>query len=82
MLEVLFFIIGVLIALVNNKKPIQIKIHHVNEDIKPALNPIDMQALEEGMLKEDPVTDKKYQDLENLNQIITDVNEIMGGSDR
>ena len=41
-----------------------------------------MQALEEGMLKEDPVTDKKYQDLENLNQIMEDVNEIMGGSDR
>ena len=82
MLEVLFFVIGVLISLVFTKKPIQIKIHHINEDIKPALNPIDMQALEEGMLKEDPVTDKKYQDLENLNQIITDVNEIMGGSDR
>ena len=82
MLEVLFFVIGVLIALVFTKKPIQIKIHHINEDIKPALNPIDMQALEEGMLKEDPATDKKYQDLENLNQIITDVNEIMGGSDR
>lgn len=82
MLEVLFFVIGVLIALVFTKKPIQIKIHYINEDIKPALNPIDMQALEEGMLKEDPVTDKKYQDLENLNQIITDVNEIMGGSDR
>ena len=82
MLEVLFFVIGVLIALVFTKKPIQIKIHHVNEDIKPALNPIDMQALEDGMLKEDPATDKKYQDLEKLDQIMADVNEIMGGSDR
>ena len=82
MLETLFFVIGVLIALVFTKKPIQIKIHHITEEIKPALNPIDMQALEDGMLKEDPATDKKYQDLENLDQIMTEVNEIMGGSDR
>ena len=43
------------------------------------MSDVDMDALEEGMLKEDPNKDKLY---ENLDTVINDVNNIMGGSDR
>lgn len=78
MISLLFFVIGFLLALTFTKKPIQIKIHRINEDVKPALD-INLDELEAQMLKADPKKDAMYQDLDT---VITQVNDIMGGSDR
>lgn len=77
--NLLFFIIGVLISLILTKKPLLIKVHHVHEDVKPPISDVDIDALEEGMLKEDPKKDDLYS---KLDTVLTDVNNIMGGSDR
>lgn len=79
MLYILFFIIGVLFTLIFTRKPIQIQVHHKYENINHPLDTIDMVALEEEMLKKDPKSDAKYEDLD---EIMIQVNEIMGGSDR
>ena len=79
MINILFFIIGALITLILTKQPLQIKIHHTHETIKPPISDVDMEALEEGMLKEDPNKDKLY---ENVDTVIASVNDVMGGSDR
>ena len=57
MINILFFIIGALITLILTKQPLQIKVHHIHEDIKPPISDVDLEALEEGMLKEDPKKD-------------------------
>lgn len=79
MLNLLFFLLGCLITLILTKQPLQVKVHHQYENINPPISDVDMDALEEGMLKEDPNKDKLY---ENLDTVLKDVNEIMGGSDR
>ena len=79
MINILFFIIGALITLILTKQPLQIKVHHMYENVNPPISNVDMEALEEGMLKEDPSKDKLYEDLDT---VISSVNEVMGGSDR
>lgn len=49
------------------------------ETVNPPISDVDMEALEEGMLKEDPNKDVLYSQLDT---VLTDVNNIMGGSDR
>lgn len=49
------------------------------ENVNPPISDVDMEALEEGMLKEDPNKDDLYS---KLDTVLTDVNNIMGGSDR
>lgn len=51
----------------------------MHETINPPISDVDMEALEEGMLKEDPNKDKLYEDLDT---VIASVNDVMGGSDR
>jgi hypothetical protein len=43
------------------------------------MNQIDMDALEQQMLKEDPKKDKLYQELDDA---LANIGDIMGGSDR
>ena len=62
-----------------SKRPIQITIHHKHEDIKKDADRVDMDKLEESMLKEDPKKDDLYAKFE---ETIAEVNDIMGGSDR
>lgn len=78
----IFFVMGSLLTYVLLQKPLQITIHHKNENIVNVPKDINMDDLEEKMLKEDPKKDKMYEDLENLDKVIEDVNDIMGGSDR
>lgn len=78
MIYLLFFVIGFLLASTLTRKPIQIKIHRINEDVKPASD-INLDELEAKMLKADPKKDAMYQDLDT---VLTQVNDIMGGSDR
>lgn len=61
------------------QKPIKFEVKHTYETLHPELKDIDMNELEEKMLKEDPKNDQLYEDFEKTLQ---EVNEIMGGSDR
>ena len=80
--NLLFFVTGGLLMYLILQRPLQITVHHKNENIVNVPKDIDMDDLEEKMLKEDPKKDKMYEDLENLDKVIEDVNDIMGGSDR
>lgn len=83
MLNILFFVIGFLICWVLTKKPIQIKVHHVQETIQNKISDAEMRALEEEMLKNKPEEDKKFEDFDSrFGDIMREVNETMGGSDR
>ena len=83
MLNILFFVIGFLICWVITKKPIQIKVHHVQENVQNNVTAAEMSALEEEMLKEKPEEDKKFEDFDSrFGDIMREVNETMGGSDR
>ena len=79
MLNLLFFLLGCLITLILTKQPLQVKVHHQYENILPDQKDVDLEALEEKMLKEDPKQDDMYA---KLDSVLTDVNDIMGGSDR
>jgi hypothetical protein len=78
MIDVLFFILGVLFALVFTKKPIQIQIHHKNEDIVQPIPESLMPKMSEVMHNKDAEEDKAYEDMRS---IVDEVNEIFGGSD-
>lgn len=60
-------------------KPIQIHIKHTNENLTNDKTAAELKALQEEMLKQDPKEDDA---LEKINDIMTEVNEVMGGSDR
>ena len=80
--NLLFFIVGGLLTLIFTKKPFQITIEHIHNYVKEQEPLIDMEALEEQMLKKDPAKDQEYQDLEEMNTVLQEVKELMGGSDR
>lgn len=80
--NLLFFIVGFLLTLIFTKRPFQIKIEHVHNYVKEQEPLIDMEALEEQMLKKDPAKDQEYQDLEEMSTVLQEVKELMGGSDR
>ena len=83
MLNILFFVIGFLICWVITKKPIQIKVHHVQETVQNTISDAEMRALEDAMLKDKPEEDKKFEDFDSrFGDIMREVNETMGGSDR
>ena len=60
-------------------KPIQIHIEHTTESRTNDKTAAELKALQEEMLKQDPKEDDA---LEKINDIMTEVNEVMGGSDR
>lgn len=60
-------------------KPIQIHIKHTTENLTNDKTAAELKALQEEMLKQDPKEDDA---LEKINDIMTEVSEVMGGSDR
>ena len=60
-------------------KPLQIHIKHTTENITNDKTADELKALQEEMLKQDPKEDDA---LERINDIMAEVNEVMGGSDR
>lgn len=79
----LFLVIGALLMYLILQKPLQIKVHHIHEDVNATKNTKEMRALEEEMFKEDPKADANYSTLEaNFSEVIQNVSDIMGGSDR
>lgn len=79
MIDVLFFVLGILFALIFTKKPIQIQIHHKEEKIIPQVPESEMPKMSEVLQKQDAEEDKAYEDMKS---VIDEVNEIFGGSDK
>lgn len=77
--NLLFFVIGALITYLILQKPLQITIHHKNENIISGKDYESLKELEEQMLKEDPKEDQLYED---FNKTLETINDIMGGSDK
>lgn len=77
--NLLFFVVGGLITYLILQKPLQIHIRHTHEDITPKISKVELNELEQQMLKPDQQNDNLYDD---LTETITEVNNIMGGSDR
>lgn len=77
--SLLFLVVGALLAYLILQKPLKIEVHHKYENIVPASTLADMEELEQDMLKDDPTTDKMY---EELDKVLYEVNSVMGGSDR
>ena len=73
------FIIGMLVMYLIIRKPVEIRIHHINENKISTQDREDIRELEEKMFKEDPTMDDLYK---KLDETISEVNDIMGGSDR
>ncbi len=74
-----YFALGALFTLLMTQKPIKIEVHHKHENVIPVQNDLNMIELEQKMLDADPKLDKQYEDLD---KIIAEANNIMGGSDR
>ena len=77
--NLLFLLIGMLLTLTFTKKPLLIQVHHVHENVKHGIDPVDIEKLEEDMLKEDQKKDDLYA---KLDETLIEINNIMGGSDR
>lgn len=77
--NLLFLVLGILLTLIFTRKPIQFTVHHKYENINPPLTDIDMGELEKKMLTEDPKAEADYK---ALDEVIAEVSDIMGGSDR
>lgn len=75
----IFFITGALLMYLILQKPLRIDINHTTNHKNTQLSEEEITELEQKML----TPDKKQDDLyENLDEVMTEVNNIMGGSDR
>lgn len=75
----LFFLCGFVVCYVLQKKPLAITIHHKNENI---INPVPenvMPKMSEVINAADTTEDQAYKE---MGQIIANVQDIFGGSDR
>ena len=77
--NLIFYILGMLIMWLILQKPLQITIHHKHENVISPENQVDIDALEQQMLKEDPKKDQLYKELDDT---LANIGDIMGGSDR
>lgn len=80
------FIVGFIVSFLLFNKEIRISVHHKHEEIKPLVKPVDLEEIEKKMLEEDPKMDEKYERFEserkNISDVLAEVSDIMGGSDR
>lgn len=80
------FIVGFVLSYLLFNKEIRILVHHKHEEIKPLVKTVDLEEIEKKMLEEDPKMDEKYERFEseqkNISDVLAEVSDIMGGSDR
>lgn len=72
-------VVGMLLMYLILQKPLQITIHHKNENIINTIPESEMPEMKDVMKKGDTEEDKAY---EEMGTIISNVNDIFGGSDR
>ena len=75
----MFFVTGALLMYLILQKPLQITIHRVDDTPKNTYSKEELEELEEEMLKEDPKNDEINK---KLDEVLVEVNDVMGGSDR
>lgn len=80
------FIVGFIVSYLLFNKEIRILVHHKHEEIKPLVKTVDLEEIEKKMLEKDPKMDEKYERFEseqkNISDVLAEVSNIMGGSDR
>lgn len=80
------FIVGFVLSYLLFNKEIRILVHHKHEEIKPLVKTVDLEEIEKKMLEKDPKMDEKYERFEseqkNISDVLAEVSNIMGGSDR
>lgn len=74
-----YFIVGALIMYLILQRPLKISVHHKYETITP---PMDLNELEDTMLKPDSKRDKMYEEEQDVADLMKEVSDVMGGSDR
>ena len=79
MLYLIFFVLGFLICMVFTNKPLRIHIKHTTENLTNDKTTAELKELQAEMLKENPKEDDEFG---KLGEIVAQVNEVMGGSDR
>lgn len=77
--NLIFFCLGFVLALLLVKKPLQFVIHHKTENIIPTIPDLIMPKMSEVVKEKDIEEDKTY---EEMGQLLGNVQEIFGGSDR
>jgi hypothetical protein len=77
--SLLFFIVGALLMWLILQRPLQITVHHKNENIIPEIPDVAIPKMSEVTGKADPDEDQTY---EEMGKIMDNVQEIFGGSDR
>jgi len=77
--NLIFFVLGFLIAVVLIDKPLQFVIHKKNENIVPQVPDEIIPKMSEVIKENDVEEDKVY---EEMGKIMDNVTEIFGGSDR
>lgn len=77
--NLLFFVLGFILALVLIKKPLEFVVHHKNENIIPNIPDEKMPKMSDIDKDNDPEEDKVYED---MGKIMDNVTEIFSGSDR
>lgn len=76
MTNLIIFVVGILVGTILTKANFKITIHHKYEDIRKDL---DLKKLQEEMLKENPKEDEEF---EKFYDTMSEIGEIMTGSDR
>ena len=77
--NLIFFVVGGLLMWLILQKPLQITVHHKNENIIPEIPETTMPKMSDIEKTAEPEEDKTY---EEMGKIMDNVQEIFGGSDR
>ncbi len=77
--NLIFFVLGFVLALILVKKPLQFVVHHKNENIIPVVPDVVMPKMADVINEPASTEDKVY---EEMGKVMDNVQEIFGGSDR
>ena len=77
--NLIFFVLGFVLALVLVKRPLQFVVHHKNENIIQPIPEEVIPKMSDIVKDKDPEEDRTY---EEMGKIMDNVTEIFGGSDR
>ncbi len=74
-----YLVIGMLLMYLILQKPLRFEVHHVHEDVQKLKDKEELRQLEKEMLEKNPKEDALY---DQVDEIVKDIDDVMGGSDR
>jgi len=77
--NLLFLLLGLVIYAMFSRKPIRIEVKHIYKNEQNPVNELDIRALEQDLIKNQIKEDNVVEQLDN---VLSEINDIMGGSDR